>query len=98
MKYRKYQPQPLGEVLKKYLKKSPLQHKLKEVEALEAWQQIMGPNIMERTQKLYMKEGVLHVKLDSSIIKHDVYMMRNHIIRNINEHLKQEVVKEIKIE
>jgi predicted nucleic acid-binding Zn ribbon protein len=77
------------------MKKSPLREKLREVDALEAWQKIMGPNIMYRTEKLYMKEGVLHIKVDSSIIKHDIFMMRNHILRNINEHLKEDVVKEI---
>ncbi|QZT38815.1 DUF721 domain-containing protein [Halosquirtibacter xylanolyticus] len=98
MKYRKYPPQPIGKVLEKYLERSPLNDKLKEVEALAAWQKIMGPNIMERTQKLYMKSGVLHIKVDSSIIKHDIYMMRNHIMRNINNHLKAEIVKEIVLE
>ncbi|MDC1105476.1 DUF721 domain-containing protein [Prolixibacteraceae bacterium] len=95
MKYRKYQPQAIGKVMEKYLKNSPLNDKLKEVEALKAWQKIMGPNIMDRTQKLYMKSGVLHIKVDSSIIKHDIYMMRSHIMRNINSHLKAEIVTEI---
>jgi predicted nucleic acid-binding Zn ribbon protein len=87
--------QTLGSVIKEYLKESRLDGKLAEVEVVDAWPEIMGKIVARATKDVYYKNGTLFVKLKSSIVRNELFMMRQDIIKGMNKHVGVEIVKNI---
>lgn len=63
----------------------------------DIWNNRMGKMIASYTQKISLSNGVLTVNILSAPLKKELLMARENIIQIINEELKGEYVKEIKI-
>ena len=87
--------QSLGSAIKDYLKEEKIDGKLAELEAVNMWEEIIGKQISRATSSIYIKEGVLYVHLKSSIVRNELFMMRNEIIQAINQRIGRRVVKAI---
>jgi len=87
----------LGGAIKDLLGAYKLDNKLLEREAVKAWDKVAGSLITKYTSKVFIKGGVLFVKIDSSVIKNEVSYEKSHIIKEINKICGTEVVKEIKL-
>ena len=59
-------PQPIGEILPKVISKLGLAQKVKEVELLRDWQEIVGEAIARHSQPVTLDKGHLTVNVDSS--------------------------------
>jgi predicted nucleic acid-binding Zn ribbon protein len=92
---RKTNTQTIGEALKDYIKALNLQGKLKEVEIVNAWEDIVGKMISNSTHQIYIKNRVLFVSLHSSIIRKELSMIKTDLIRRINEHAGTKVINDI---
>lgn len=82
----------LGSAIKSYLKESKFDRKLAEVDIVSSWEAIIGKPIARATSNIYIQNGTLHIHLNSSIVRNELFMMRNDIIRAVNEHAGREVV------
>lgn len=87
--------QSLGSAIKDYLKDQKLDGKIAEIEAVNSWESIIGKQIARATSSIYIKDGTLYVHLKSSIVRNELFMMRNDIIRVMNQRIGREVVKAI---
>jgi predicted nucleic acid-binding Zn ribbon protein len=87
--------QSLGSAIKDYLKVEKIDSKIAELEAVNMWESIIGKQIANATSSIYIKEGVLHIQLRSSIVRNELFMMRNEIIQAINQRIGSRVVKSI---
>ncbi len=87
--------QSLGSAIKDYLKVEKIDGKIAELEAVNMWESIIGKQIANATSSIYMKEGVLYIHLRSSIVRNQLFMMRNEIIQAINQRIGSRVVKSI---
>lgn len=87
--------QSLGSAIKDYLKVEKIDGKIAELEAVNMWESIIGKQIANATSSIYIKEGVLHIHLRSSIVRNELFMMRNEIIQAINQRIGSRVVKSI---
>ena len=85
----------LGSAIKSFLKESKFDRKLAEVDAVSSWESIIGRPIARATTSIYIKNETLYVHLNSSIVRNELFMMRNDIIRAVNNHSGREVVKAI---
>ena len=85
----------LGSAIKSFLKESKFDRKLAEVDAVSSWELIIGRPIARATTSIYIKNETLYVHLNSSIVRNELFMMRNDIIRAVNNHSGREVVKAI---
>ncbi len=92
---RRSNTQSLGEVLKEYIDTMRIGRKLKESRIEEYWCEILGTNAARLTQKVYIKNGVLYAHLNSSVLRNDLMMMRETIVRRINEKAEQELVTKV---
>ncbi len=55
----------------------------------------MGVAIANRTKELYIRQKKLFVRVESSVIKNELMMMRSQIIEKMNEQAGGEVIVEI---
>ncbi|MEI7422957.1 MAG: DUF721 domain-containing protein [Prolixibacteraceae bacterium] len=85
----------LGSAIRTFLKESKFDKKLAEVDVVSSWEEIIGKPIARATSNIYIQNETLHVHLKSSIVRNELFMMRNDIIRAVNEHAGRILVKSI---
>ena len=92
---RKSNTQTIANVIKDYLKEAQIDGKLKEVQVVNSWEELVGKVIARRTNRIYIKNGKLYLHMNSSIVKNELLMHREGIIERINTNAGEEIVKEI---
>ena len=86
---------PLGEVIREYLKGTGYERKLKEVDVVQSWEELLGKTITHYTTDISIKNKVLYVKISSPVVKNELFMMREEIRRKLNEGAGEEIVSKI---
>ena len=85
----------LAEALNDYIKEMNLGSKLSEVAVINSWEEIVGKAISSRTTKIFIKNGVLYVHLNSSVVRNELLMLREAIREKLNQKAGSEVIKDI---
>ena len=94
---RKSNTQPLGEVIKDYLKALDIDKKLLEVRLIESWPKVVGLAVAKRTEKLFIKNRVLFVYLNSSIVRSELLRIRESLPKALNESVGSKIIEEVLI-
>jgi predicted nucleic acid-binding Zn ribbon protein len=90
--------EPVGEILHDFYKENPqLKQKILEVRIRRAWDEVLGPMIMRSTQKIFIKNRVLHVSLTSSVLRNELFLNRKRLLKNLNDYVGEEVIEDIVI-
>jgi predicted nucleic acid-binding Zn ribbon protein len=92
---RRSNTQSLSEIIKEYVKANQIERKLKEVDVVESWENLLGKSVANYTRNIYIRNKVLYVEISSSVVKHELFMMREEIKRKINEKEGEEIVRTI---
>jgi predicted nucleic acid-binding Zn ribbon protein len=85
----------LAEAMQDYIKEMNLGPKLKEISILSSWEEMVGKAISSRTDKVYIRAGVLYVHLKSSIVRNELMMIREGLREKLNNQAGEEIIKEI---
>ena len=89
---------PLAEVIQHFLRVYQMQGTLDEVEVREAWREVFGPPVENRTRKLHLKkDGTLLSMLDSGPLMEEFQHGKKAIVDRLNEHLGRTVVRQVRI-
>jgi hypothetical protein len=73
---RRKNEQPIGEVLKDMFREYGLERKYQQAEIGYVWNNLLGPSVAHVTGRVILKNGRLTVYLSSSLVKHELNMMR----------------------
>lgn len=92
---RKSNTQPLGEVLKEYIRSMNMERKLKEVDVVSSWEALLGKTIAYYTRNIYLSKKTLYVEISSPVVKNELVMMREKIRERLNEEAGEEMVEKI---
>jgi len=90
--------QPLKDILANILKKPEISKGINEIRALEAWSKVLGPSVSRITTKIYVRNGVMYVRLNSSIIRSELLMHKDNIISSINEEIGAKAIFDLIIQ
>ncbi|PWS27055.1 DUF721 domain-containing protein [Pedobacter yonginense] len=85
----------LKDAFSKMLDVYRLRRKFDETSILAIWPEIMGTAIANRTTQIYIKDKKLFIRIESSVIKNELVMVRQGIIQKLNEHAGSEVINEM---
>jgi predicted nucleic acid-binding Zn ribbon protein len=85
----------LAEAIKDYVREMNLDVKLSEVGIINSWEEVVGKAISSRTSKIYIKDKVLYVHLNSSVVRNELLMLRQALKEKLNEKAGSEVIKDI---
>lgn len=85
----------LKEGIGKLLNVYKLKGKFDETSIIALWPEVMGKAIGNRTTKIYISQQKLFVRIESSVIKNELMMVRTGIIEKLNERAGSEVITEI---
>ncbi|HAN18160.1 MAG: hypothetical protein A2X13_04320 [Bacteroidetes bacterium GWC2_33_15] len=92
---RKNNTQKLDEVIGQYLKSLKIENKLKEVGLIRSWDEVVGKTIARSTKELYIKDRKLFVKLNSSVIRNELFMLRDGLKKALNDRAGESIIDEI---
>jgi predicted nucleic acid-binding Zn ribbon protein len=85
----------LAEAIQDYIKEMNIGTKLKEISLLDSWETMVGKAISSRTSKVYIKDKVLFVHLNSSVVRNELMMIREALREKLNSQAGEEVIKDI---
>ena len=94
---RKSNVRKLDSIIKEYLGEINIDKKLREVSLISQWEAVMGKMVSSRTDKVYIKNGTLYVKLKSPVLKNELMLMRRDIVLRMNETAGEQVISQIVI-
>jgi predicted nucleic acid-binding Zn ribbon protein len=72
-----------------------LRRKFDETSILSIWPEIMGTAIANRTKQIYIHDKKLFLRIESSVIKNELVMVRQGIIQKMNEHAGTVVITDM---
>jgi predicted nucleic acid-binding Zn ribbon protein len=85
----------LAEAIKDYITEMKLGGKLSEVGIINSWEEIVGKAISSRTTRIYIKDHILYVHLNSSVVRNELLMLREVLKEKLNAKAGTEVIKDI---
>jgi predicted nucleic acid-binding Zn ribbon protein len=62
---------------------------------VQTWEELLGKTIAHYTKSVSLKSKILFVEITSSVVKNELFMMREEIRRKLNERAGQELVEKI---
>jgi predicted nucleic acid-binding Zn ribbon protein len=72
-----------------------LESPLNEYRLVQAWKDVVGPAITRYTSNLYIKNQILYVHLTSSVLRQELMMGREMLVRSLNEQVGAQVIVNI---
>lgn len=76
---------PLKDVIDRWLKAYRLDGKMKEMDIIDAWPEMMGTAVANRTRQLTIKNQTLYLKMDSAVMRDELSHGKQVIIERINQ-------------
>ena len=92
---RKSEFKALGDIVDRLMKAYHLDEKLLELDVLGKWEEMMGKAVSQRTKSIYIKDKVLILTIDSSVMREELKFGKNIIIQRINQYANKEVVIDV---
>ena len=90
--------QAISEVLKNFFEdNAELYEKMLEIRIQRGWGEILGPMIRQYTRNMYIKNHVLYVSLTSSVLRNELTLNREKLIKSLNEYAGSDVIRDIVI-
>lgn len=86
---------PLKDVIDKLLKAYRLDGKMKEMDVLAAWPEMMGIAVSNRTKELFIRNKTLIVKMDSSVLRDELSHGKQVIIQRVNQEAGFEIINDV---
>ncbi len=89
--------QQVGDAIRQLLNQYHLKPKFDEANLIASWEKLVGKPIAKRTKKIYVRNRVLFIELDSPSMKSDLSFHKNEIVRIVNAEFGKDMLKEIVI-
>ena len=85
----------LKEVINELLKVYQLKGKIMENQLINSWEKVCGTLINRHTEKLYLNNKKLYVKVDSAALCNELIYSKTKIINALNNSVKENIIDDI---
>jgi len=85
----------LKEAIEQMLQVYKLKRRFDETALIAAWPEMMGKAVANRTKQLYIRDRKLFIRIESSVLKNELVMIRSQILEKMNERAGSKVLDEI---
>ena len=92
---RKFGPQLLGKVLSEIVESKALYRGITNEKINGLWNQLLGDNISQFTDKVELRNETLYVSLSSAPLREELSYGKEKIMRMLNEEMGKETIKKI---
>ena len=87
--------QPLKDLIDKLMKAYRLDGKMREMQVIEAWPELMGVAVANRTRSLKITNGVLHLQMDSAVMRDELAHGKQIIIERVNQFVGEKMIHDV---
>lgn len=93
---RKRNTETIGEALRQFFEENQFfKRKVAESRVVTGWPKLLGQMIASYTTNIYLRHGILYVHLSSSVLRSELLMAKEPLIKKLNEHAGMYVVNDI---
>lgn len=92
---RRSKTQKIDALVRQVLKESNLDGKLKEYEMVNSWEKVIGKTVANATTDIYIRNRKLFVKVRSSVIRNELMMIREGLIKALNREVQANIIDDI---
>ena len=92
---RKFEPQLLGKVLSEIVESKALSRGITNEKINGLWNQLLGDNISQFTDKVELRNETLYISLSSAPLREELSYGKEKIMRMLNEEMGKETIKKI---
>jgi len=85
----------IGELVDKLMKAYRLDGKLKEMDIIDSWGDMMGIAVANRTKNIVIRNKTLFLTMDSSVMRDELSHGKSIIIKRINEKAGYEIINDV---
>lgn len=87
----------LKDAIKQMLNVYKISGKMDELSIQKEWEELLGPMIAKRTRKIQLKDRILHVQIESSVLRHELLFAKRKIVQDLNARMGQKLIDELKL-
>ena len=87
----------LAELLPQFLRDEGLETPLMQKRIIDKWDVVVGPSVSRYTTKKYISNQVLHVKINNPALRQDLSMMRQQLLKRLNDAVGRPVIVDVVI-
>lgn len=95
MQNRQKDSENIGNVIERLLKAYQLDGKMKELNILSSWEEMMGRAVALRTTHLAIKNKILYVSMDSAVMRDELSQGKQVIIERINQKAGKDYIVDV---
>ncbi|QQL49002.1 DUF721 domain-containing protein [Mucilaginibacter ginkgonis] len=92
---RKANDKTLKDAIAQMLQVYKIKRRFDETAIAAHWPDLVGKSVANRTKELFIRDRKLFLKIESSVIKNELMLIRSQIIQKINEEAGDVIVQEI---
>jgi predicted nucleic acid-binding Zn ribbon protein len=92
---RRNETRNISDLLNDFKKESQYSNKLAETQLIGNWSKLLGPVVEKGTRNLYISNRTLFVFIDSSVMRHELFMIRSQILAALNKSVGTKVIDNI---
>lgn len=85
----------MGDAIREMLNSYRLSGRFDEAQLIGAWEEIAGKPIARRTKKLFIRDKVLFVQLDSPAMRQDFTMHKADVLAVLRQRFGNEIIADI---
>jgi predicted nucleic acid-binding Zn ribbon protein len=85
----------IREILNEFLRENKLDSRFKERNLVESWEELMGRTISRATKNIYIKDRKLFVVISSSVIRNELYMLKQEIVKKLNQRVGEDIITDL---
>lgn len=93
---RRSKAEQVGDIVRLFMRQEGLESPYNEYKLISSWEEVMGQGIARFTGDMFIRNQTLVVKLTSPVIKNELMMSRQQIVRRLNEKVGANVITDIK--
>lgn len=92
---KKQEPQSIKEIIAQFIAANDMGQKLDETQLIRLWPKIAGETVNAYTQSLQVRNRTLYVHLSSAVLRNELMMLRNELLRRYTEEFGHPVIDNI---
>lgn len=92
---RRSKTEKIDQLIEQVLKENNLDGKLKEYRLVSSWEKVIGKTVANATTDIYIRNRKLFVKVRSSVIRNELLMIKDGLIKALNREVQANIIDDI---
>jgi hypothetical protein len=86
---------PLGQIVGKIMKAYGLEKRMKEMDILKGWPEMMGIAVANRTTNLRIHNRILYISIDSAVMREELLNGKQIILHRVNDFAGDRIIDDV---